>query len=120
MKSCLEEMKPRADQLYVMWDFPWELLSAFDDFEWLRPLRIFEANFSQRCPAAMGTLSEFGIADLPRDMVNNPRVFLSCSQEEGIHYHVFMEENYRMNIHAEPVFECGPSKVYSIRSGKMP
>ena len=116
MGEALSRLKPGPDKLYVMWDFPFEAFSAFDSFERFRPYRLFVTSFFQRSPVAMATLKEFGVENLFRDMVDDPRIFLNCNREQGVLLHNYLQENFRKTIWAEKVFDSEFFKVYSIRS----
>lgn len=116
MEKALDGLKPGTDRLYVMWDFPFELFNAFDDPERYRPYRLFVTSYFQRSPLVMETLREFGVKDLFRDMVDNPRIFLNCSREQGVLLHTYLQERYRLDIRAEKEFDGGFFKVYSIHS----
>lgn len=120
MRTFVEQLGPRDNQLYVVWNFPFELIGAFDDFEIFRRFHMDGLNFSQVCPTQLDTLRRFRLEDPFRDAVDRKDVFLVCTTEQGLRYHEYLEENYRLHIYARPVFECGYFKVFSIHSGKEP
>jgi hypothetical protein len=116
MKVCLKQLHPSEKQLYVMLQFPFEVFNVFDDFECLRPFRIFFSSVNERCPAAMNILKEFKVKDVFRDAVDNPNIFMICNQEEGLHYYTYLKENFHMTIYARKILDCGFLKVFSIHS----
>jgi hypothetical protein len=118
MKICLKQLHPTDQQLFIMWEFPFELINAFDDFECLRPIRMFTTSTMQRCPATRETLEKFKIKNVFRDAVDNPNIFMICNQEEGLHYHKYLEENYHIGVYAQKVFDCGYFRAFSIHSLK--
>jgi hypothetical protein len=116
LQDCLNQMNPRDDRLFVVWDFPFESLGAFNNFECFRHFHMFASVFSQTCPANLETLRRFGVRDPFRDAVDNPNVFLNCTLEQGLHYRDYLKENYGLEITARRFFACGYFKVFSIRS----
>jgi hypothetical protein len=118
LHSFLRMVKPQDSQLYVVWGFPLEELGVFDDLECLRPFHLFLTSFCQTSPASLRGLERFDVREPLRDAVDNPKVLLVCSTEQGIHYYQYMKENYHHEIYAELLFKCVHFKIFSIHSRK--
>jgi len=118
LHTFLAMVKPQDNQLYVTWYFPYEELGVFDNLDCLKPFHLFLTEFCQTSPASLKGLERFGVREPLRDAVDNPNVFVMCTQEDGLHYHRYMEENYHQEIYAVPVFKCVHFETYSIHSRK--
>jgi hypothetical protein len=118
LHTFLAMVKPKDDQLYEVWSFPFEELSVFDNLECLKPFHLFLTSFCQTSPASLRGLERFGVREPLRDAVDNPRVLLVCSPEEGAHYYQYMKENYHQTIYAVPLFKCIHFEVFTIHSRK--
>ncbi|HUO58336.1 MAG TPA: hypothetical protein VMV05_09215, partial [bacterium] len=116
MHESIRRLSPKDDQLFVTWSFPYEAIGAFDDLECFRHFHVFPTTFFQTCPATMELAGEFGVHNPFRDVVDNPRVFLNCSQEEGLHFHDYLAENYGLDAGARKIFDCELFKIYAIHS----
>lgn len=117
-KASIGSLGPQDGRLYVTWGplFRYESLNACDDLEIFRGFRLFHIGTHQTSPIGRAMLDRFGIKDLLRDMVDDPRLFLICGAGEGILYHTYMREKYGMEIRAEKTFESRCFKVYRVRS----
>jgi hypothetical protein len=104
--------------LIVLWDLPLEALDAFDDLERFRPFHLFLMSSSQRSPAQAGLLKDYGLEDFGKGMVDNPRVLLNCSAEQGAHLAVYLAENRGIRVRAEKAYDGGFFKVFSLRSAR--
>lgn len=118
VREDLRLLNPTDRQLYDMWDFPFELIGAFDDLECFRPFHLFTHFAIQRSPATLETLQKFGVGDILRDAVDNPNILVICNQEQGRHYYVYMRERYGRTIFAQKVLDGGVFKVFTIHSRK--
>jgi hypothetical protein len=114
----LKTMESLGDRLIVLWDFPLEAINAFDDLERFRPLHIFLMSSSQRSPAQAGLLRKYGLEDFGKGMVDNPRVLLNCSPEQGAHLAVYLEENRGLRIKPRKVYDCEFFKVFELRKAR--
>jgi hypothetical protein len=120
LHASLKQLDPRRDQLYVIWNisFPYKAISALDNLDFFNSFPVVSLSWFQHSPFTRQMLDRFGVKNLLRDMVDNPRVFLVCSPEEGGLYGRYMEENYGMTIQAKKVFKCYEYEVYRIFSSK--
>jgi len=116
LKQCMAQWNPPEDQLCVMWTFPYEDFNALDDLSAFRRLRLFELAVYQRSPNAQKMLDHFGIKDLFREMVDNPRVLLVCTPEECGYYRQYMREKYGLETVMEETFKCPFFQVFRVRS----
>ncbi|HVZ79778.1 MAG TPA: hypothetical protein VHE12_03145 [bacterium] len=114
--ESLKGMESLGDRLIVLWDFPLEAVNAFDDLERFRPFHLFLMSSSQRSPAQAGLLKEYGLEDFGKGLVDNPRVLLNCSPEEGVHLAVYLQERYGLKVRAVKAYDGGYFKVFSLRS----
>ena len=115
----IRTLGPRDNQLYIVWDFPFEWIGAFNDLECFRGFHLYGLNFSQTCPAAREILKPFQVGDPFRDLVDNPRLFLVCSPEKGGPYHDYLKENYGLEMTARREFTCDYFKVFSVHSSQL-
>jgi hypothetical protein len=118
LHAFLSMVKPQDNQLYVTWAFPYEELGVFDNLDCLKPFHLFLTAFCQTSPASLKGLERFGVREPLQDAVDNPNVFVMCNQDDGLHYHRYMEENYHREIYAVPVFKCIHFEIYSIHTRK--
>jgi hypothetical protein len=116
--NYLNMVKPKDNQLYEVWRFPFEDFGVFDDLECLKSFHLFVLAFCQTSPSSLKGLERFGVHEPLRDAVDNPNVLLLCSPEQGAHYYQYMKENYHQAIYAVPVFKCEYFEIFSIHSRK--
>lgn len=112
----LQAMKPLGDRLIVHWDMPLEVFNAFDDLERFRPFHFFLMSSSQRSPAQADLLKEYGLEEFGKGLVDNPRVLVNCSAEQGAHLAVYLQEKYGIRVHPQKVYECEYFKVFALHS----
>jgi hypothetical protein len=116
MRICLQQLHPTENQLYITWSFPYELFRAFDNYECFRSFNMVSSSFIQRSPASLAILDRFGVKNIFRDAVNNPKIFMICDAEQGVHYHEYLKENFHEDIRAKKVYDFPYFKVFSIVS----
>jgi hypothetical protein len=116
LKDCLAQWNPREDQLYVVWasGFPYEAFNAFDDFGLFKKIHLFELAVYQRSPNAQKMLDHFGIKDLFREMVDNPKVSLICTPQECGYYQQYMREKYSLETVMVETYECPFFRVFRV------
>jgi hypothetical protein len=114
--QSLRDLGSFKGQLIILWDFPLECANAFDDLERFRPLHIFLMSASQRSPVQAGLIKDYGLEDFGKGMVDNPRVLLNCSGEEGAHLAVYLQENKGIKVRPQKVYECEFFKVFALHS----
>jgi hypothetical protein len=119
-KSQVNGFTPRKDACYVVWQssFPYEILGAFDSFELFRGFNIVQLAWFQRFPVTQAMLDRFGVKNLLRDMMDNPRLFLICTPRENNYYQIYMREKYSLETTFETVFSTPFFKIEKIRSIK--
>ena len=107
LKAMVGRLHPTDDQLYVVWNsgFPYEVLGAFDDFELFRNFHVLSLGVFQRAPFTQELLGHFGVRELFRDMVDNPKLFMIGSPEEEGLYGAYARERLRKEVHLEKTFE---------------
>jgi hypothetical protein len=116
LHAFLAMVKPQDNQLYITWYFPYEELGVFDNLDCLKPFHLFLTSFCQTSPASLKGLERFRVNEPLADAVDNPNVFIMCTEDDGLHYHRYMEENFHKEIYAVPVFKCIHFEIYSIHS----
>lgn len=120
LKECMARWNPPEDHLYVVWTFPYEDFNALDDLKGFRKLRLFELAVYQRSPNARKMLDSFGIKDLFREMVDNPRISLVCTPKECGYYRQYMREKYHLETVTEETYQCPFFEVFAVHSrGKV-
>lgn len=122
LKMSVRELNPKDNQLYVVWGstFPYESISALDNFEIFKTFHIFPLGSYQRSPLCLETLSRFQIKNLFRDLVDNPNAYLICDPYEGALYREYLLENYKMEIIPEKTFSSPLFKAFRIHSRRLP
>jgi len=115
-------MSPTRDQLYVLWGsrFPYELISPVHPPPALRDLRFFPLGGHQRTPLVEGILREFGVRNLFRDMVDDPRIYLVCDSVLGALYSSYVWEHYGIETTGKKVFDSDFFTVYQIKRRSSP
>ncbi len=118
LNGWLKKLAPQDNQLYVTWDssFPYETLSAFDNFDLFRTFHVFTFAVYQRSPNAQKMLDRFGLKDPLPDLVDNSNVFLICWPREGEMYRQYMREKHHREIYPEKTFSSPFFKVFRIHS----
>lgn len=108
MKTCMEGLHPKDDQLYVLSEsaFPFEFNAAFDDFEMFRHFNVVALTWFQRSPTTRTMMNRFGVKDLFKDMVDNPNILIICLDSEVEYYKTHMREKYGLETVFEPVYQC--------------
>lgn len=118
LKSSMEYLNPQDDQVFVTWGdaFPYTKIGAFDNDEFLRHFHTIAIDWFQRSPITTAMMDHYGLKNLFKDMVNNPKVFLICHPDELGLYQVFMKEKYNLNIMFYRVFNSDQFMVFAVRS----
>ena len=116
MKTCMEGLHSKDDQLYAVSEsaFPFEFNAAFDDFEMYRHVNVVPLTWFQRSPTTRAMMDRFGVKDLLKDMADNPKIFIVCSDEEADHYRTHLREKYSLETVFEIVYQCAFFKVYQV------
>ena len=78
--SQLEKLIAEPDKLYVSWvrSFPCDLLSPWDNLQWLDGLRMVQLGWPQQCPFHADMKRRFGIQDLAGELPDRPDITLIC------------------------------------------
>jgi hypothetical protein len=116
VKRSLLEMGPRPDDLFVFWDsiFPYEKIRAFDDFECLRPFRLFCLTIHQRTPLAQRMLAKFGVTDLPRALSEDRRVRVLANRSQLEAYRRMSLERWGAPVKAEVTYDGPLLNIYRL------
>jgi hypothetical protein len=106
----------------VIWDsaFPYELIGAFDNFEFFRKMNLVTLAWFQRTPTTKAMLERFGVKNLFVDLVDNPKLHLICTEWEANAYKVFMIQKFNRQIELVPDYSSTFFTDYLVRSGKKP
>jgi hypothetical protein len=118
LKSSLAYLNPQDDQVFVTWGdaFPYTKIGAFDNDEFLRHFHTIAIDWFQRSPITIAMMDHYGLKNLLKDMVNNPKVFLICHPDELNLYQVYMKEKYNRNVIFYNVFNSDQFMVFAVRS----
>lgn len=118
LSEVVSALHPQDDQLYVVWNsrFPYEKISAFDSFEEFRTFHILSLASFQRMPLAQAMLDRFGVKNPLREMVENPRLLMVSSDEEGELSRQYLKEKFGLETRREEVFFSPFFNVDRIRS----
>ncbi len=116
LKSTVADLNPQDDQLFVVWgsSFPYIEIGAFDDDEWLKKFHVVSVDWFQRTPATRAMMDRFGVKDLFKDLVNNPKAFLICTPGQWYLYQVYMKEKYNEDVKFKFYFRSDQFAALSI------
>jgi hypothetical protein len=120
LNETLKSFSPQKDELYVIWDsaFPYEAMGAFDKFDVFKKINLVTLVWFQRTPTTKAMLERFGVKNLFRDFVDNPKLYLICTPWEVNAYKVYMIQKFQMNTSLEPVFSSPYFTAYRVHSVK--
>ncbi len=118
LRQTLPTFQPKDDELYVVWDsaFPYKLFNAFGDFSFFEHFHILPLTWFQRTPHARVMMERFGVKNLFRDLVDNPKLFLICWPYDVKFYTTYMMEKYGMKTEVEPILTNPFFQVSRVRS----
>lgn len=115
----LASFHPDPGKLYALWEmsFPYTLLRPFNDYEVFRGWNTVSLTWLQRFPVTRRMLERFGVKDLFRDMVDNPRLLLVCNDTQALLYRTYLFEHGGLMTHLSPVYTSREFNVYEVKSG---
>jgi hypothetical protein len=115
--STLKGFEPGADRLYVVWEtaFAINLIRPFNDFEVFRGWNIVSLTWLQRFPVTGKMLDKFGVKDLFRDMVDDPRIRLVCDRAQGALIQAHLLERYGIRARLVPVYVSDYMWAFEVR-----
>jgi hypothetical protein len=100
LKEAMQRLNPQDDQLFVVWaaTYPFELVGAVDTDDYFQHWNILPIDWFQRNPTTSATMSRFGLKNVFKDIVDNPKVFLICKKEQWDLYKTYMKEKYNIDV----------------------
>jgi len=116
-ETTLKGFEPGADRLYVVWEtaFAINLIRPFNDFEVFRGWNIVSLTWLQRFPVTGKMLDKFGVKDLFRDMVDDPRIRLVCDRAQGALIQAHLLERYGIRARLVPVYVSDYMWAFEVR-----
>ena len=122
LNVALGSFHPTDNQLYAIWDssYPFELMGAFNDYEFFRHCHFIWFAAFGRSPFAADWMDRFGVKNFFRDMVDNPNLFLISWPYYMNLYQAHMLEKYQLATELETVFTSSFFNVYRVHSAKLP
>jgi hypothetical protein len=120
LKTTVRNLKPKDNQLFITWGsaFPYEKVDAFD-VDFLKHFHTISLAWFQRTPVTEAEMSRFGLKNLSRDLVDNPKVFVICNQKQFDFFYYYMISKYKMKTYGQSVFRSNAFNVYAIRRVKQ-
>jgi hypothetical protein len=110
MNRVLRVLKPRPDQLFVLWR-EWLHLEAIvyplEDLRGLRDFRCVWLSVLLRTPVAERRLRDFGITDLCRAICERPDVYVVAGGSFFPMFQYYMHRRYGIETTCEVVFPVG-------------
>jgi hypothetical protein len=118
LKTAMQTLNPQDDQVFVAWGsaFPFVKIGAFDDDEFLRHFHVISLDWFQRSPTTQVMMNHYGLKDIFKDMVDNPKVYLICFPDQWNLYRIYMKEKYNKNIQCHIYFKSDQFVVLSIHT----
>lgn len=116
LKSAMADLNPQDDQVFVVWGsaFPYIEIGAFDNDEFLKKFHVVSVDWFQRTPTTRDTMDRFGLKDLFKDLINNPKAFLICTPDQWYLYQVYMKEKYNEDVKFKFYYRSDQFVVLSI------
>lgn len=117
----MQSLKPQDDQVFVTWGyaFPYVKIGAFDNDEFLRNFHAIALDWFQRTPVTSAMMSRYGLKNIFKDLVDNPKAFLICTPYQWNLYRIYMKEKFNENVRAKFHFHSDQFTVLSINSAKQ-
>jgi hypothetical protein len=77
---------------------------------------VIALDWFQRSPIISTMMDRYGLKNLFKDMVDNPKVFLIAHKDELNFYQIYMKEKYKKDINFKVYFNSGQFTVLSVHS----
>jgi len=118
LKTVVQNLNPQDNQVFVTWDsaFPFIKIGALDDDAFLRHFHVIALDWFQRSPITQAMMDRYGLKNILKDMVDNPKVFLICIPSQWNLYQIYMREKYNKTINYKIYFQSNQFTVLSIHS----
>jgi len=118
LKAAMAEINPQDDQVFVVWgsSFPYIKIGAFDNDEFLQRFHVISVDWFQRTPTTSAMMDHFGLKNLFKDIVNNPKAFLICEPNQWNLYQVYMKEKFNVDVKLQFYFRSDQFAILSIHS----
>jgi hypothetical protein len=118
LKTAVQTLNPQDDQVFVTWGsaFPYNKISAFDNDEFLRHFHIISLDWFQRSPMTSAMMNHYGLKNIFKDLVDNPKVFLICTPNEWLLYRIYMKEKYNKDVNGKIDYQSDQFTVLSVHS----
>jgi hypothetical protein len=123
LESEVAKLKPRPDQLYVVWGgiFPLELILSGRDLDDWRDFKMLGTGFTTHSPINAARLREFNITNLYDALLKRPDVFLITHYDNKDAFLLYVWEHYGKRYVAVPVLDnvLGSWRGYDGSIGKL-
>ena len=120
LRALVASMNPDANNLYVVWanSFPYELITPFENIDFVKNLNVFTLGSIQRTPIADKVLEKNQIQNIYTAIAEKPNVYLVVRADYlqrwvGL-YAEFMKQHYQKQITARQVSQNGNMVVLDI------
>ena len=113
-KKTISEIKPREDQLFVVWGatLPYEHILPFDTMEFMKNFKLISLGTTLRTPVTKARMKEFSITDIYKALYEKDNVFLIVNNMRYLYYYTqYVLEHFDVNVQFRYVFR---SSVFSI------
>jgi hypothetical protein len=118
LKTAVQTLNPQDDQVFVTWGsaFPFIKIGAFDNDEFLRHFHVISLDWFQRSPTTQTMMDHYGLKNIFKDMVDNPKAYLICFPDQWNLYRIYMKEKYNRDINCKIYYQSDQFTVLSIHS----
>jgi hypothetical protein len=118
-ESALLQLKPRSDQLFVVWadQLPYELLvTPYSDPDGLRDFRCVALSWLTPTPFTTERLQAFHISDIYRAIWERSDVFLVAVRDLVTIYEDYVLQHYDQKVDCQVVFDSSHFEVFQIKA----
>lgn len=118
LKASVKSLNPQDDEVFVTWGdaFPYAKNGAFDDDTFLDHFHAISLDWFQRSPITQDMMFHYGLKNVFKDLVDNPKAFLICSSDELYFYNLYMNEKFGIDTRFQPYFTSAQFTVYRVWS----
>ncbi len=119
-RASVKALDPQDDQIFVTWggSFPYAKNGAFDGDGFLKHFHAVSLDWFQRSPTTQDMMIQYGLRNVFKDLVDNPKAFLICDPEELNLYRSYMNEKFGEKVLFQPYFNSAQFTVYRVLSVK--